>query len=320
MNLHIDKDAFSVIVSNISERTGIRPDIIEKDYYVTLLLWELSAKQDDLPAYFKGGTALYKALKTLNRFSEDIDLTVEIKECSKNQAKVRLEKSANKYSSLKRTADKTKEENKKGSITSVYDYVPITNIDTKDELQRFGHVKVESTSFTISEPYEYLEIEPILFTKATKEEQLILSKNFHVKPFEIKTIKVERIFTDKILAAEFYYVRNELFDVSKHLYDLSVMMELDKIKLLLSSDDNLIKMLSYKRFEEKIRIGSNLSELPFSKFALFDELDNNKSLEQHFNKMQEIYVFNEKDIISFGEMAKRMKQLNEILLNINENL
>lgn len=31
---------------------------------------------EGLPAYFKGGTALYKALKTTNRFSEDIDFSV----------------------------------------------------------------------------------------------------------------------------------------------------------------------------------------------------------------------------------------------------
>ena len=41
---------------------------------------------------------------------------------------------------LKRTADKQKEVNARGSITAVYDYQPITAIDTEDELQRFGHV------------------------------------------------------------------------------------------------------------------------------------------------------------------------------------
>lgn len=87
MNLHLDKAAFLALISNISERTSLRSDVIEKDYYITLMLWELSQKQDTLPAYFKGGTALYKALKSLNRFSEDIDLTVEIKDCSNSQKK-----------------------------------------------------------------------------------------------------------------------------------------------------------------------------------------------------------------------------------------
>lgn len=87
MNLHEDKLAFLNIINLVHEDSGIRSDILEKDYYVTLLLRELAGKQAELPAYFKGGTALYKAQKSIRRFSEDIDLTVCIDNCSNNQAK-----------------------------------------------------------------------------------------------------------------------------------------------------------------------------------------------------------------------------------------
>ena len=74
MKLHLDKDAFGVLLEDIHSRTGYRTDVLEKDYYVVLILSELAEMQKDgLPAYFKGGTALYKALKTTNRFSEDIE-------------------------------------------------------------------------------------------------------------------------------------------------------------------------------------------------------------------------------------------------------
>jgi len=132
----------------MSVREPIRSDIIEKDYYLTLLLWELSEKQGSLPAYFKGGTALYKAIGRMRRFSEDIDLTVEIHDCPKSQGKKRLETAANGYTTLSRTSDKTKESNQKGSITSVYIYDPVAAFDADDALQRFGYVKVEATSFT----------------------------------------------------------------------------------------------------------------------------------------------------------------------------
>lgn len=59
MNLHEDKFAFLNIINLVHEDSGIRSDILEKDYYVTLLLRELAGKQAELPAYFKGGTALY---------------------------------------------------------------------------------------------------------------------------------------------------------------------------------------------------------------------------------------------------------------------
>mgnify|MGYP006909195717 CR=1 FL=1 len=62
MKLHEDKFAFLNIINLIHEASSIRADILEKDYYVTLLLRELAGKQVTLPAYFKGGTALYTVL------------------------------------------------------------------------------------------------------------------------------------------------------------------------------------------------------------------------------------------------------------------
>ena len=56
MKLHKDKYAFLTLIHKIHDRSRIREDILEKDYYVTLLLKELSEKQEQLPAYFKGGT------------------------------------------------------------------------------------------------------------------------------------------------------------------------------------------------------------------------------------------------------------------------
>ena len=129
MKLHEDKYSFLALLSAIYNETGIRQDILEKDYYVCLLLEELAEKQKTVPAYFKGGTALYKAQKSIRRFSEDIDLTVAVDGCTNSQAKKRLETVSKKYSSLPRTARKELEEDRKGSIISVYDYVPNASFD-----------------------------------------------------------------------------------------------------------------------------------------------------------------------------------------------
>ena len=222
MMLHEDKYAFLALINQIHEVSGLRLDILEKDYYVSLLLRELAEKQKDLPAYFKGGTALYKALKSIRRFSEDIDLTVSIENCSNSQAKRRLEQAAKNYSSLPRTADKAMEEDRRGSITTVYDYEPAVPVDEIDPLQRFRHVKIEATSFTISEPFTAMEVEPILYTFASQEQRQILQDRYGLMPFDLLTIRLERIFADKILAAEFYYDREMYFDVAKHVYDVSI--------------------------------------------------------------------------------------------------
>ena len=223
MKLHGDKFSFLNIIGLIHDVTGIREDILEKDYYVTLLLKELSEKQESLPAYFKGGTALYKARKSIRRFSEDIDLTICIDGCSGSQAKKRLETATKKYLSLPRTTRKE---------------LP---------LQRFGYVKVEGTSFTVSEPFSALEIEPIIYTYATEEQRSILRESFDVMPFPVKTIRLERIFADKIFAAEFYYGREMYFDVAKHIYDVGVMLDMQPIQHMLGNAGLFLEMAEYKR-------------------------------------------------------------------------
>ena len=51
MRLHKEADEFLGALIRISENTDIRADVLEKDYYVTLLLKELAGWQDMLPAY-----------------------------------------------------------------------------------------------------------------------------------------------------------------------------------------------------------------------------------------------------------------------------
>ena len=119
----MNKEILEELILNVNSRTGIRNDILEKDYYVCLVLKELASKQNELQAYFKGGTAVYKILDHMNRFSEDIDLTVKVNENeSNNSNKTRLKKSALGYDidGLILVDDETID--KKGSITSFYKY------------------------------------------------------------------------------------------------------------------------------------------------------------------------------------------------------
>lgn len=52
MKLHNDKNAFIVLIEDIQVKTGYRADVIEKDYYVVMLLKELAIKQDNRCAYY----------------------------------------------------------------------------------------------------------------------------------------------------------------------------------------------------------------------------------------------------------------------------
>lgn len=75
--LHENREEFTNAVNLASEYFHILPIIAEKDYYVTMILRELSERQNFI--VFKGGTSLSKCHKAIKRFSEDIDITIDSK-------------------------------------------------------------------------------------------------------------------------------------------------------------------------------------------------------------------------------------------------
>lgn len=309
MNLHLDKPTFQTLLLTQFERTKIRADILEKDYYVCLILHVLSEKQKEIPAYFKGGTALYKALGQMRRFSEDIDLTVKVEGLTKNQSKKRLEGATKQYICLTRNIDETREST--GTCTTVYNYDSVVEVDEADELQRFKRVKVEATSFTISEPHEPMTISPMILENATDEERQILETEFEVMPFEVETIKLDRIFIDKVFAAEFYFLRKEYFDTAKHVYDISVLVMEEKIRRLLESPEELEYLVGLKRTEETQRRGSELATKKIAEFSYLMAALRNEEFLKSFQRMQDQYIFKDNYRLRMQDLSVSLSEIHK---------
>lgn len=74
MYLHKEnRELFRDAILLTSQKLEVSEDIVEKDYYVTMILMKLSSIE--YPVVFKGGTSLSKAFHVIDRFSEDIDIT-----------------------------------------------------------------------------------------------------------------------------------------------------------------------------------------------------------------------------------------------------
>src|SRR5690554_515914 len=77
MLLHQNKEEFEQIVQTTADDLGLGNFQVEKDYYVSLFLKELQKIENDIQIVFKGGTSLSKCYDVIDRFSEDIDLSVK---------------------------------------------------------------------------------------------------------------------------------------------------------------------------------------------------------------------------------------------------
>ncbi len=317
MRLHENIPVFRQVIDRISSISGLRKDVIEKDYYVVLMLRELAGKQDKLPAFFKGGTALYKALKATNRFSEDIDLSVDVRHCSsRTQCDKYLDLAAKKYSSLKRIEGQGFSH--RSEVVTFFGYNPIVDVDVNDELQRFGKLKIEATSFTISEPVELLEIAPLVYDYSNSEEQKFLEKEFDVIPFKIQTITMERIFIDKLFAAESYVRRadqdNRAFEAAKHIYDLAVIWNHPRIQTFLQNEIEMKLLLDIRVEEEKNRKDGIPGMMP-KDFNFFFTAARNPDVRKKYAIMQNQYVLLKNDRIDFDVAMEVLLKLQTELMN-----
>lgn len=316
MKLHQDVNAFRVLIEDIHNKTGYRTDVLEKDYYVVLILSELAAKQKDgLPAYFKGGTALYKALKSTNRFSEDIDLSVDTRGCTNAQNNKRLENATKKYAALPR--DREQGKTNRSEVITVYTYEPVTSYDANDSLQRFGRLKIEATSFTISEPVTSLKVTPMLYDLSSDEQKRILETSYDVKPFEVQTITTPRIFIDKLFAAEAYVRKSDdphrAFEAAKHIYDLTVLRANPQITALLCDTAQMARLLKIRMLEEQERRDGIPGVIP-QEFCFFTSAANDSKVKVAYETMQRQYVLRDSDRIEYDTAAKALSDIQTELM------
>jgi hypothetical protein len=72
--IHDDRD-FDALLRIVADKRKIAVGLVEKDYWVTHVLWSLQRRGFDV--WFKGGTSLSKGFALIERFSEDLDLKLE---------------------------------------------------------------------------------------------------------------------------------------------------------------------------------------------------------------------------------------------------
>jgi len=76
MTLHHESTLFTETIRAAAQHLGIKVEFIEKDYWITFVLQNLSKSKFRDCSVFKGGTSLSKGHQLIDRFSEDVDLAI----------------------------------------------------------------------------------------------------------------------------------------------------------------------------------------------------------------------------------------------------
>lgn len=217
-SLHNNKELFSDVIIAASNALNIAPAIIEKDYYVTLLLKRITEKCPDI--IFKGGTSLSKCFKIINRFSEDIDIGLNVDKATEGMRK-------NLKTSIKEAIAELGFEldNPEHILTRTY-YNKYQIKYTISETTAFikPYLYVETAIFMKPFPFEEKQADTYVYRFLKEQEQEQIIEQYGLNPFSIKVQTLDRTFIDKMFALGDYYLTGKTKGYSRHLYDIYKIM------------------------------------------------------------------------------------------------
>jgi len=228
MILHENKKEFTEAIQAASDNLEISPVFIEKDYWITKVLKELSQSKHANGVVFKGGTSLTKAHKLIQRFSEDVDIAVlDVSKLSGNQVKTLIR-------TVEKDISKDLTEIEVPGVTSkfskyrksVFTY-PLTG-NFKISAGVSNNLIIEVNSFANPFPYETLEIKSFIteFLEKTKSNDFI--KKYKLEPFNLKVLGKKQTLLEKIVSLiRFSFeedVNNSIGSKIRHFYDIHFLL------------------------------------------------------------------------------------------------
>ncbi len=218
--LHNDVKAFEDAIMLTYKQIGLMPQAIEKDYYVTMLLQLLA---QEIPyIVFKSGTSLSKCHKVIQRFSEDIDITIDtlLTQGQKKKVKQAIVNSANELDMTINNLEDTRSRRDYNRYSINYNSVlPLTSHEL------YPTVLLETSYTAISFPTVVLPVHSYIGNMLENESPNLLN-NFKLSPFCMKVQSIERTLADKIFAICDYYLQDNVTRHSRHLYDIYKLLPL----------------------------------------------------------------------------------------------
>lgn len=278
MKLHENISIYSEAVRFTSQQMNLKPEYIEKDYWVTYALFTIFHDEIGEDVVFKGGTALSKCFHMIDRFSEDIDLVV-VRRDGETDSKLK--------SKLKAISS---------SLTSVMPEVDVEGITRKKGMNRktahqyaksfsgnYGQVRdvilLESSWLGHSEPYRKMPIVSFVGNMMIQNGQISIAEENGLLPFKLQVLEPIRTICEKIMSlVRFSYSEEPLEDLKKkirHTYDLHQLLKQQEFELFFQSsdfDDMLLKVAK----DDMVSFRNNNAWLAYhpNEALLFKELDN----------------------------------------------
>lgn len=223
MKLDQQPELLADAVRATSEYYHIAPVYIEKDYWISKILQQLSRSIYANNTVFKGGTSLSKGYGLIKRFSEDVDVAVLTGELSGNQIKTLITKVCKEMTQGLQEQD-VPELTSKGSRYRKTLYQYPTSVH--DPLYSFvaNRVIVEINSFANPYPYVKRQIRSFITSYLEENSMQSLIEEYDLHSFELNILDKRRTLCEKVVSLlRFSFMDNPVEGLGskiRHFYDI----------------------------------------------------------------------------------------------------
>lgn len=237
MYLHKNRETFRDIIEQAADSSGRTPAVVEKDYYVTLILKLLSEQLNQ--CVFKGGTSLSKGFHVIDRFSEDIDITFNehIGESRRKKLKNVVLKGISEELGMP-VANWEETQSDRDYNAYLFSYESVSGLQD-DRLPQY--VKLETALGSYSFPTQVVEIRNYIGDYLEGRGRADLAEQFSLGRFSMNLQSLERTYIDKVFALCDYYLQGRSKRCSRHLYDIY------KLTPLIKFDEGFISLIGEVR-------------------------------------------------------------------------
>ncbi len=309
---------------------GLSEDIIEKDFWVCWTLKELfsiDVIKDNLT--FKGGTSLSKIYKVIDRFSEDIDVSIEkaylgFKD-DKDPANVGTKQAKKLIDELGEACQKfvrgdllnKLEAEIKSKLGPKGWKLEIDEDDNDSQTILFTYPKLTAKASEYIKPVVKIELGarsdhwPVSMQKISPYVAEILPAPLNQMDAEIRVLNIERTFWEKatILHKYAHFPDNKTVPErqSRHFFDFYCLLNSDGKAKALANIDLLEKVAAHKNIYFKAAWANYLTAKKGS-LKLIPEEKVMKAMEEDYKAMSEMFAG---EVPSWDEIVKDLKEFQD---------
>lgn len=286
MNWYSDyKIQWKEIIETVSAEERRTTQMVEKDTIQSMVLLEIS--KSEVPFVFKGGTSLSKAYGLIDRFSEDIDLSMNRKptESEKKKTKTIIMEIGDKMGFTLINPDEIQSRHSYNKY--VFEYESLFS-DIPLELI------IETSFYQAVYPVEKHVVGSFI-GKFCKERNIKLPIPFDASNVDMQVQSLERTFIDKVFAICDYRIQNMQDRDSRHLYDIAKL--LPQIEMT-SELDKLIDEVREDRMQSK---NNPAAQLEYDIPKMLKEIISSRFYESDYNNITKKLLYEE---VSYEDAIK----------------